>query len=179
VKPSNVLVALLSLVLVALALPRKESTTDVVLPTQVDKCSEIDRMTSVYQKCLMIAPLDSQIVIAAFRYGAKYGIEPELLLAMAFVESSFHPLARNIQCHGLLQINYNVWKKQLALDPYKLLEIDYNMDKGARILRIWIDAKHGDIWAGVFAFNNGYRGRNMTYVPKVRKFYRGIGGING
>jgi soluble lytic murein transglycosylase-like protein len=169
----------------------------IVLPIHLDKCSDItqqsapkaatedatrnevrvaDSMSATYQKCLHIAPkLRPEIVMAAFRYGAIYGIEPELLLAIAYVESSFNPMARSKSSIGLMGINYRVWRKELSLDFDSLYEVDYNMGKGALILRHYI-TKSGDVWKGVHLYNNGYRGCNMAYVPKVCKIYRQIGG---
>jgi soluble lytic murein transglycosylase-like protein len=114
-------------------------------------------------------------VIAAFRYGVKYDIDPKLLLAIAFVESSFNPLARSKSSIGLMGINYKVWRKELSLDLYKLWAIDYNMDKGAFILKHYI-TKSGDVWKGVFMYTNGYKGRNMKYVPKVQTIYNKLKG---
>jgi soluble lytic murein transglycosylase-like protein len=116
-------------------------------------------------------------VMAAYRYGRKYDLEPELLLAIAYVESSFRPNVINHGCYGLMQVSLATWKSKLQLNADGLLEINYNMDKGAWILKHYI-IKSGDVWRGVFMYTNGYRGRNMKYVPKVRKFYRGIGGMN-
>ena len=135
---------------------------------------QVDSMVATYQKCLLIAPkLRPEIVMAAFRYGVKYRINPDLLLAIAFVESSFNPAKSNRGCIGLMQINYRVWRKELSLNLYKLWEIDYNMDKGALILRRYIN-KSGDLWQGVHLYNNGYRGQNMAYVPKVKAMYKKI-----
>ncbi len=133
-----------------------------------------DRMSATYQKCLHIASkLRPEIVMAAYRYGAIYGIEPELLLAIAYVESSFNPLARSKSSIGLMGINYRVWRKELSLEFNRLYEVDYNMGKGALILRRYIN-KSGDLWQGVHLYNNGYRGQNMAYVPKVKAMYKKI-----
>ena len=132
----------------------------------------IDSIASTYQKCLLIAPLSPEIVMAAFRYGAIYDIDPELLLAIAFVESSFNPFARNMQSHGLLQINCKVWRKAISLDMSRIYEINYNMDKGAFILKHYI-IKSGDVWKAVHWFNNGPSGKynNRRYAVRVRAVY--------
>ena len=137
--------------------------------------SATDRMSSISQKC---PTATTEIIMAAFKYGKRYGIEPELLLAIAYVESSFIPTRRSKSSIGLMGVNYGVWRKALSLDFARLFEVDYNMDKGAFILRWWVDACHGDIDLAIFRYNNGYKYNNRKYVPKVRKFYRGIGGVN-
>jgi len=132
----------------------------------------LNRMASISQKC---PTATTEIIMAAFKYGRIYNVEPELLLAIAFVESSFRPNVVNHGCYGIYQINYHVWHKVMSLNPYKLLEIDYNTEIACKILKHYI-TKSGDVWKAVFRYNNGYKYRNMNYVPKVRKFYRGIGG---
>jgi hypothetical protein len=132
-----------------------------------------NRMAAISQKC---PAATTEIILAAFKYGRQYRIEPELLLAIGFVESSFRPWIVNGDCRGWLQVNYPVWKDALHLDRGRLLEVDYCADAACQILRQYIDHCKGDVWQGVFMYTNGYKGRNMTYVPKVRKFYRGIGG---
>jgi hypothetical protein len=147
----------------------------VYIPLREAHDDTADRMASIYQKC---PTASMEIILAAFKYGRQYQIEPELLLAIAYVESSFRPWVVNAGCYGLMQVSLATWKSKLQLNVGSLLEVDYNMDKGAAILRWWIDACHGDLWKAVHRYNCGYKYRNMTYVPKVRKFYRGIGGEN-
>jgi soluble lytic murein transglycosylase-like protein len=145
----------------------------------------LDRMAAISQKC---PTASMEIILAAFKYGRQYQIEPELLLAIAHEESRFIPTRRSKSSLGLMGVNYNVWKTQLHLDMDRIYEIDYNMDKGAAILRWWIDVsqkmkktvnftENEILWLAVHRYNNGYKYNNMKYVPKVRKFYRGIGGV--
>jgi len=151
-----------------------------VAPDQRTNNGLIDSMSATCHKCLHIASkLSPEIVIAAYRYGRKYGIEPELLLAMAFVESSFNPHAVNHGCYGVYQINYHIWHKVMALNPYKLLEIDYNTEAACQILSGYIARCNGDVFRAVHWFNNGPSGKynNRKYVLKVRKFYRAMGGV--
>jgi soluble lytic murein transglycosylase-like protein len=171
----------------------------IVLPIHLDKCSEnnitqqsapkaatgdatrnevrlADSMSATYQKCRHIAPkLRPEIIMAAYKWGRIYNVEPELLLAIAYVESSFNPMARSKSSIGLMGINYRVWRKELSLDFDSLYEVDYNMSKGALILRRYIN-KSGEVWKGVHLYNNGYRGQNTAYVPKVRAMYKKLGG---
>jgi hypothetical protein len=129
-------------------------------------------MVAISQKC---PTATTEIIMAAFRYGTIFDIQPELLLAIAYVESSFNPLARSKSSIGLMGINYRVWRKELSLEFNRLYEVDYNMGKGALILRRYI-TKSGDVWKGVFMYVNGYRGQNMAYLPKVRAMYKKLGG---
>lgn len=50
---------------------------------------------------------------AARVYGDEYGLSPELLMAVAFAESSYRPDAQNGSCTGLMQVSQK-WHKERA-----------------------------------------------------------------
>jgi hypothetical protein len=139
-----------------------------------------NRMAAISQKC---PAATTEIILAAFKYGRQYQIEPELLLAIAHEESRFIPTRHSKSSFGLMGVNYNVWKTQLHLDMDRIYEIDYNMAQGARILSWWIDAsckvKNGGnfissenaLWLAVHRYNNGYKYKNAKYLPRVREVY--------
>jgi hypothetical protein len=139
----------------------------------------VDRLLNIYR---VVPGVKFEIVLAAFRYGAKYDIEAELLLCIAFVESSFRADASNDHCVGLYQVRPGIWAKHFGLDRSRLSEIDYNTKAAAMILRYYIDLA-GDTWRGVHFYNNGPSGKynNRRYVLKVRKLYNRLsagGGLN-
>jgi hypothetical protein len=140
----------------------------VYIPLREAHDDTADRMASIYQKC---PTASTEIVLVAFKYGRRYNVEPELLLAIAHEESRFITTRHSRSSFGLMGVNYGVWRKALSLNPYKLWDIDYNMDKGAAILRWWIDACHGDLWLAVHRYNNGYKYKNAKYLPRVREVY--------
>lgn len=47
--------------------------------------------------------------------GQHFGISPEMLMAIAWKESSFNPKAENGSCKGLMQINVKVHEDKLAI----------------------------------------------------------------
>ena len=47
--------------------------------------------------------------------GKHFGISPEMLMAIAWKESSFNPKAENGSCKGLMQINVKVHEDKLAI----------------------------------------------------------------
>lgn len=117
------------------------------------------------------APFD--IVHAAVRYGRIMDIEPELLLAMAMVESSFRPAVVRSGCWGLYQVRFSIWRKAMHLDRARMLEVDYNTWAAARILDHYRLLAGGDLWRAVHLYNNGPSGKydNRGYASKVREFY--------
>jgi soluble lytic murein transglycosylase-like protein len=113
------------------------------------------------------------LILCAIYYQAIcHGFDPRMVAAQVFVESSFRPRVVNRGCYGLMQINYMVWRKELSVNPYKLVDIDYNLCKGLDILQIYY-RQTGDIWKALHRYNNGPSGKynNRDYVRKVRKLY--------
>lgn len=107
------------------------------------------------------------IICAIYYASITHGFEPKIVVAQVFVESSFRHNVVNRGCYGLMQINYNVWRKQLDLDPYKLGDIYYNLDKGLDILQIYFK-QTGDIWKALHRYNCGYK-LNSNYVKKIKR----------
>ena len=114
--------------------------------------------------------------------GQYYGIAPEVLSAIAKVESNYQINAINRAnrngtfdfCH--MQIN-SIWKKQLEENWKHLREPYYCTMVGAWILRLCID-RYGYNWNAVACYNTGYspsdaptkalRKIAMRYVEKVQ-----------
>jgi soluble lytic murein transglycosylase-like protein len=112
--------------------------------------------------------------------GEAYQISPELLLAIAKVESGLDPQALNRNTNGstdigLMQINSR-WKKSLGENWRHLSDPCYSVMVGAWILRQCVD-RYGDNWDSVACYHTG-RGLNdgsqkkqkraRTYVLKVQ-----------
>ena len=116
------------------------------------------------------------------RSGAKYGVEPQLLQAIALVESEGRPDAvhRNndgSQDFGLMQINsihLPDLRKQGITEHRLLSEPCLSIDVGASILAGFI-ARHGYNWTAVGAYNAGNSASRehlrMRYARKVWRRY--------
>ncbi len=117
-------------------------------------------------------PEYDKIVETVYKKSKQYGFNPNLILALIKVESSFNPRAiSSVGAYGLMQINYSVWKNTFNIDPNKIFDIDYNIDVGLRILKRYYDESNGDIKKALFLYNNGYFYKNKSYVPKVVKTF--------
>lgn len=117
--------------------------------------------------------------------GGRYGIEPELLKAIAIVESSLNPKATNINYNGttdfgLMQINsshlpvlkkFRITQHQLLNDPC------HNVMTGAWILAGNI-RQYGYTWEAVGAYNAGtaktpkHHALRKKYIHKVAPQYK-------
>ena len=108
--------------------------------------------------------------------GRYYGVSPQLLWAIAKVESNFNPKAINRNKNGtydigLMQINSSwfAYLKKHGIDPSLLWDPCYNAHVGAMVLRHCIDT-YGYSWKAVDCYNKGKNAReNSTYVWKVYK----------
>ncbi|UCQ29553.1 transglycosylase SLT domain-containing protein (plasmid) [Edwardsiella tarda] len=116
-----------------------------------------------------------------------YQLDPDLLRAIAFRESSFQPTAMNITDEqryavGLMQIHsqnftelsrYGITPQQLYRDPCM------NIYTGAYYLAISIK-KMGAVWTGVGGYNAGFAKtpqqayRREQYAKSVAKIYHHI-----
>lgn len=80
--------------------------------------------TKVKAVARLLAPHESEIEEYAFwinNYSKKYNLDPYLILAIIKVESDFNQRAiSSTGDYSLAQINYKVWKKELARKGVKL-----------------------------------------------------------
>jgi soluble lytic murein transglycosylase-like protein len=114
-----------------------------------------------------------EVVHAAVRYGRVMDLEPELLLAMARVESTFRPTAQSHGCMGLYQVRFSIWRNAMHLDRARMLEVDYNTWAAVRIIDHYRLKANGDLPLALYWYNNGPGGKydNRGYAPKVSGFY--------
>ncbi|MCR4288439.1 MAG: lytic transglycosylase domain-containing protein [Deltaproteobacteria bacterium] len=106
--------------------------------------------------------------------GRYYGISPELLSAIALVESSHDPHAVNRNRngtidYGLMQVN-SQWAPEFGEYWDYIKDPCYNVLAGAWILRRCI-TRFDDTWGAVGCYNTGRAdGRSATrYIRKVKE----------
>lgn len=103
--------------------------------------------------------------------GATYGISPQLLWAIAKVESNFNPVAVNHNSNGtydfgVMQINSS-WAKILGKDIWQsLADPCTNVKTGAWVLAICI-SKYGYNWEAVGCYNAVNKNKRAIYANKV------------
>ena len=110
--------------------------------------------------------------------GEMFGIPPELLQAIAKVESNYDPSAihrnKNGSCdRGLMQIN-SWWADKLGSDVWtRIDEPCVNVMVGAGILADLIK-RHGYIWKSVGYYHSRDVVRQKTYIQKVHRELWGV-----
>jgi len=114
--------------------------------------------------------------------GRRYNIPPNLLKAVAKVESSFRPNVTSSQgAMGLMQLMPATARYLGVTDPF---DPEQNIMGGAKYLREQIDRFDGDISLALAAYNAGWPAvkrhggippfrETQNYVPKVLGYYNG------
>jgi soluble lytic murein transglycosylase len=113
-----------------------------------------------------------------WRAAREHGVHPELVYAVAAVESSFDPMARSVKgAQGLMQLMPETAERFGVRDPFDPAD---NVQGGVRLLRHLLDLFEGDVRLALAAYNAGENivqslGRvppyeeTRTYVAKVMK----------
>jgi soluble lytic murein transglycosylase-like protein len=135
--------------------------------------------------------LSEEIAQVNYRESIAYNLDPYLLTAMAYRESTFRPDVRGKSGEfGLIQIMPGTGKwiaEKLGYtdwSPEQLLDVETNVRFAAYYLSISIREFGGDVQKGVLAYNRGSNGarkwmsenrpEDHGYVSKVMATYRMI-----
>jgi hypothetical protein len=147
---------------------------------------------------LVVVPIQSWAFSADvfLRASAATGIPVELLLAISHVESGFRPQAINMSGQsyfpssrnealtllrrsgdsvdiGLMQVNWGYWGDKFGVSKAELLDPQFNVLVGAKILEHCVRVK-GGWWKGVAIYHSPRDTRQRDYVEKVWRSYRRV-----
>ena len=113
-------------------------------------------------------PLDEDLQIHIIETAEAHGIDPAIVFAMAYKESTYRPhIVNKYGCYGLLQIKKSCHKGRMKrlgvtdlLDPYQnvTVAVDYLAEQ--------IDRYGGNIAKGLTAYNKGHYAGKITYYAK-------------
>ena len=103
-----------------------------------------------------------------YRQSERSGIDPALIVAVIYRESSFNPVAKSSAgCVGLMQINPKAHAERVKhLSPYELYHIDNNLHVGTDILKEYMS--RGGVRQGLSRYVGG---SHPTYVSDVLSIY--------
>jgi soluble lytic murein transglycosylase-like protein len=109
-----------------------------------------------------------ELIGTAYREGARFGVDPLLLIAVIAVESRFNPIAQSdAGAVGLMQVIPGFHREKLdaaVTDP--VLDPHANIRLGARVLRDYI-ARAGGETAGLQMYNGAGDDPTNAYANKV------------
>jgi len=105
----------------------------------------------------------SRCLNAAWNSGNKYGISPNVVMWIQYVESRHQPdLVSNKGAMGVMQVMYSVWHKELEIDISRIFEIEYNTDLGTRIAADYLRETKGNVLEMLKMYNGGYKFKEST-----------------
>lgn len=133
-------------------------------------------MTGKAKLLLAVAALNLALAadVSAFCFeeaGQQYGINPQILRAIAKVESNFNPAAVNYNTNGsydfgLMQIN-SIWAPTIGKERWNSLGDPCNSVKtGAWILSMCME-KYGYTWKAIGCYNSQTPDKRDKYSKKV------------
>jgi soluble lytic murein transglycosylase-like protein len=102
------------------------------------------------------------------RAATDFGVSPQLLAALVFVESSCKPNANDgLGSIGLTQVNTKTWKRS----KHELLDPETNLRVGASVLARYV--KQYGVEEGLHHYNGYSEVHTHVYVQKVLEASRG------
>lgn len=105
------------------------------------------------------------ILRAVFREAKASELEPDLVLAVIAVESSFNRFAISVAgAQGLMQI-MPFWKNELGRTQDNLMDIDTNVRYGCKILQYYLQKSNGRLSEALARYNGSYG--TTRYAEKV------------
>lgn len=153
-----------------------------VIQVLTGEVSHMDKKSSVFEKYKneidmskfqenifkLKYPEFTEITGIVFAKSKEYDFNPYLIMALIQVESDFKPYAvSKAGAYGLMQVNYSVWKDELAIDFNRIFDKEYNIELGLKILKHYYEETNGDLLQTLFHYNNGYLLDNKGYSDKV------------
>lgn len=138
---------------------------------------KITRLSEHIQRKYQVSEAKAQrIVREAVRNGARHQVDPELILAIIAVESTFKERAvSRVGARGLMQVMAGSHTKkvreiggsQQLFDPVK------NIHVGSRILVKYLDAHSGNLRRALLSYN-GSLGTRSSFPDRVMRIYRNL-----
>lgn len=106
---------------------------------------------------------------------ASYPVDESLINAVIIVESAGNPMAFNQSSKsvGLMQLSPLIYGKFCNLTTAQAFDPELNKQCGAKFLAHLI-TKRKSLNSALYHYNNGYVGKNTTYVGKVTKHLTNI-----
>ena len=121
-------------------------------------------MSSRMARYRVSAEESQQILRAVYREAKQFELEPDLVLAVIAIESSFNRFAvSSAGAQGLMQV-MPFWKRELGRDDDNLTDIDTNIRYGCSILKYYLGVERGDLVRALARYNGSL---GKTHYPEL------------
>lgn len=184
---SGLLCAAMLMPVVALANSPEESAAN-ALTTSPSSASENSTMENsadrqkidglsrhIQRKYNVPAAKADYIVTEAIRNGERHQMEPELILAIIAVESTFKERAvSRVGARGLMQVlpGSHARKMREIGGSHQLFDPAKNIHTGSRILVSYLNAHSGNLRRALLSYNGSLNLRRSSFPEKVMRIYQ-------
>jgi soluble lytic murein transglycosylase-like protein len=188
---SGLLCAVLSIPAAALAqspeIVRGDELTAVAMTVEAEdtaansttpaKQGKVNRLSGHIQKRYQVSETKAQrIVHEAIRNAERHGLEPELILALIAVESTFKERAvSRMGARGLMQVmpRFHPDTVKEIGGSHQLFDPAKNIHAGSRVLVEYLNAHPGNLRRALLKYN-GSLGTRSSYADRVMRVYRDL-----
>ena len=150
-----------------------ETTTCIIEPIETEPPTEAEQTTEETTIDLYDVPLEVSLQEHIIKKAEEYGIDPSIVIAMAYRESTFNPdcIGDNGNSYGLLQVQPR-WHhdRMTRLDCTNLLDPFQNVTVAIDYLAELID-RYGDMGKALTAYNRGHYDGTITDYAKIIMAY--------
>jgi len=151
------------------------TSLEVSEPTHSNKIHQL--INHIRKKYRVSQSKASVIVAAVFRSGVQHGLEPELILAVIAIESTFRVRAVSVKgARGLMQVMAKAHPKKVKEigGISALFNLQKNVHTGAKILADYLKMSRGNLRKALLRYNGSLKNPNSRYADKVLYVYQEI-----
>lgn len=146
------------------------ATANSASPTEQRK---VRRLSGHIQNKYRVSPAKAeQIVQSAMRNAKRHKIEPEMILALIAVESTFKERAvSRMGARGLMQVMPHADHVNTIGGSHQLFDPSKNIEAGSRILVRYLNAHSGNMRRALLSYNGSSSSRS-SFPERVMRAYR-------
>jgi soluble lytic murein transglycosylase-like protein len=159
-----------------------EPTIEETIPTEATEVTEVTEATEATEPSVTLydVPLDEELQLHIISEAEEHGIDPAIIVAMAFRESCYtaDAIGDNGNSYGLLQIQPRWhYERMQKLGCPDLLDPFQNVTVGVDYLAEMLDWYDCDMGKALTAYNKGhYAGTVTEYALTIMEMAEELGG---
>ncbi len=145
------------------------------------EAARVRKLAGYIQETYRVNSDKAQVIVAEAMFnGARHDIEPELILAVIAVESTFKERAVSpVGARGLMQVMPRFHRDSVAEigGELALFEPDKNIRVGSAILMTYLEKAEGDLQRALLYYNGSSANPKSPYARKVMRVYNRLKAI--